>query len=271
MQLINTDRIIKAIKTTFSKATVEISEIDSEKAKELVTKNSIKFIPYFIFDNKVKDSVKYQQFAGYLKKKGSGYIINPAYIPNRYYFSRAKHDSALEFFVNSKSNIAMQLENIIMSSSNYSFAINYNVIVSQRKNKDQLLLSKDADDNMKLSQPEFSYNIGSKYGESEIRENIKQLCINKYHPEIINSYLRCHNNDSIRRGKESKCDDLVLGMKMKQISECMDSGEGIEMLAKNSYYSKSFNLSSEIAVLIKNQFLLQEFEVNHIFQLMGSK
>ncbi|MBN2134561.1 MAG: hypothetical protein JW737_02420, partial [Acidobacteria bacterium] len=89
-------------------------------------------------------------------------------------------------------------------------------------------------------------------------------------PEYLTAYLRCVNNETLRDNLENKCAELI-DLNKAKLKECENGNEGITMLAENSIYSRSMKIGSEIAVMIHNNLLLQNFDINTVFkQLEGN-
>jgi len=269
MKILNQQEIEKAIKSTFSKANIVTKLFNTPGSKALLKKYSAEFIPTVIIEKNLTNSIKFQEFSKYIQKRGDEYLLREEFIGNRYYFKREGKKRALELFVNSISQAAMRLENLLLINANLSFAINYNIHVQPAKADNELLLKK-VDGNYQLNKKDKTFNILSSLGEADIKEDIRQLCISKYNPEVLNSYLRCVNNERLHNVKDPKCLKL-LDIKLTQIEACEKGSEGIEMLTKNSTYGKSLKISSDVAVLVHNRYLLQSFNLEQLFQLIREK
>ena len=68
-----TDLIKRNISPTIK---VEMLEIDSQEAKDLIKKFEIKTIPAFVFDNKIKEVENYEQLAEILIEKDGQYLFD---------------------------------------------------------------------------------------------------------------------------------------------------------------------------------------------------
>jgi len=164
----------------------------------------------------------------------------------------------------------MQLQNILLSDNTLSFSINYNVDVVRRRGDNQLLLSNKKDKGYELDSMEYTYHLTSILGEEDIMEDIRQLCIYKYKPDLINSYLRCANNERLRNLNADFCFKTFF-RESKEIENCFNGSEGIEMLANNAVYNRHFKVISDVAVLVNNRVFLQEFNISDIHDLLKTR
>lgn len=261
------ESMIQTFKNLFPSAVLTVYDYKSEEGKDLLKKSAADFVPAIIFENKVESSVLFSHISQLLKKNEDLYVVKAENLPNRFYINRPYKNKALELFVNSLSENSIRLENILLADNRYSFTVNYNVIVNKKKKENQLLLQKSEDGSYKLAPTDFVYDLRSNYGKEDLMEDIKQLCLSKYNPELISSYLRCFTNESLNHTPTEKCFDFIIKNKDK-INKCISQSDGIEMLAGNAVYSKNTEVNSDTAVLINNQILLQEFDFNMIYEIL---
>ena len=264
---LNPDILFNTLKNDFPAAVLNSLDYKSNDGKQLLNQYSIDFLPAIILEAKVEDSIRFPKIAQLVQKNGNAYIFKSEFLPNRFYFRRPQRNNALELFVNSMSENAVRLENILLADNKYNFTINYNVSISKKRNDNQLIISKKDKDGYNLSKTEYLYDIRSNLGKDDLYEDIKQLCISKYNPELIGTYLRCFTNEFSKQASTNSCLDFILQDNQK-ISNCMKDPDGIEMLAKNAAYGRDIGIGSDAAVLIHNQILLQEFDFNIIYEIL---
>lgn len=262
------EAIVAMMKNYFPSAAIMDIDYKSEDGKKLIERYSVDFLPAIIVEEKVEDSVRFPKIAQFMRKAEDSYIFKNEYFANRYYFKRPLKNSALELFVNSMSQNAVRLENFLLADNRYSFTINYNVSVTKKRNdENQLLMSKDENGDYKLAKVDYRYDLKSELGKEDIYEDISQLCISKYNPELVRAYLRCFTNNFSSDVSRNNCKEFILPDSQK-ISNCAKDADGIEMLAKNAAYGKNIGIGSDTAVLIHNQVLLQEFDFNIIYEIL---
>ncbi len=270
--LLSSKQITDIINGTFGKAVINEIDFKSNQAQNIIKEYSIRQIPAVIVDSKIEDSIKFEDFSGFLEKKKDKYLFKEEAIANRYYFVRQKKHKNLELFVNSISPMAMRLENLLLLDGSQSFSINYNAQL-KKIDTEQLVLTKN-NESYELKPDERQFSLVSAYGEADLKEMIRQLCVNKYQPEYFNSYLRCANNEGIHaqgeKAQDFKCLELTVS-NFEQINKCEAGDDGIKMLAANIEYSKDLKINSEIAVLVHNQYLLQNFNLEELFQLISQQ
>lgn len=265
--VLNPETLINTLKTDFPTAVFSTLDYRSEAGKQLLNKYSLDFIPAIILETKIEDSIRFPKIAQLLQKSGDAYVFKSEFLPNRFYFSRPQKNNALELFVNSMSENAARLENILLSDNRYSFTINYNAGINKKRNNNQLVISQKDEGSYNLSKSEYLFDIRSNLGKDDLYEDIRQLCISKYNPELINAYLRCFTNEFSKQASTNGCQDFILTDTQK-VSNCMKDSDGIEMLAKNAAYGNSIGIGSDVAVLIHNRILLQEFDFNTIYEIL---
>lgn len=267
IESLNPETLIRNIINNFPAAEVSYHDYKSEKAKELIGRYSLESLPAIIFEEKLETSVRFSRIAPILKKNNDAYIIKSQYLPNRFYLNRTFKRKALELFVNSMSENSARLQNLLLTENYYSFSVNYNADVSKKKKDNQLLLKQSDDGNYSLSPTDYVYDIHSQFGKEDLMEDIRQLCLYKYNPELVAPYLRCFTNELLNQGVPGSCLAFFIN-KNQKIDDCIAKSEGIEMLAKNAAYSKNIEIGSDTAVMIHNQILLQEFDFNVIYEIL---
>jgi predicted DsbA family dithiol-disulfide isomerase len=265
--VLNPEVLLNMLRNDFPAAVFTSLDYRSDDGKELLKEYSPDFLPTIILEAKIEDSIRFPKIAQLIRKNGDAYIFKAEFLPNRFYFKRPQKSNALELFVNSISENANRLENILLADNRYSFTINYNASLIKKKNDNQLVISQKDEGGYDLSKTEYLYDIRSNFGKDDLYEDIRQLCISKYNPELINSYLRCFTNEFSRQASTNRCLEFIL-MDNKKISNCIKDSDGIEMLAKNAAYGNSIGIGSDAAVLLHNQILLQEFDFNTIYEIL---
>jgi thiol-disulfide isomerase/thioredoxin len=228
----------KNIKNIIPEARPKELDYNSSEAKEWIERLGINFIPYIIFEKKIEQSDKFFELvrSGMIEKKVGEYVV-----PERLFapigvmlFRREKIPYRIDLFLMSYcpagKDAQRQMGNYIEKNPN-SFKVVCRYITKFRE-----------------------FGIDSFHGPDEIKEDIHQLLIQKYHPDKFWEYLKRYHEG---KGFEVACGELEIDS-----SELMQrKAEGITFLEEDFNLCKELGINFSPTILLQNQILLASMNI----------
>lgn len=218
---------------------VSYKELDyrSPEAKEWIKRLDIKFVPYVIFGKAIQSYDKFSDMVknGMIISKSSEYVIPDKMLASLgiMFFERPVKAGQLDVFIMSQcpvGNDALQKLDSYLTTNPKAFNVLVHYITAFNE-----------------------FGINSPRGPEEIKEDIRQLLIQKYYPDQFWQYHRLYIQ---KNSFESICTEIGID------SNIVDSGkkEGIELLKNDFNLCGDLNISSSInsspTFLWENQVLL---------------
>lgn len=264
------ENLIVIIKNLFPAAEVTRLENNSTEAKGLIEELGIKILPTFYFDKNITNAARYQKIKDRLSETKDGYLLDPQYLTLSHLLGREKMQGDIKLFVESMSTKAITTEKFLIEAGfmdKFDVDIHYiaGVVNTKEEKKTKLLtVRRDADNPGVLHlQPKAKKIIfKSPKGLMEIKENIRQMCINKYYPAYHIDYLFCIN-EKLESGEEGiDWRQCLEGEEIdyKKIAFCTNSEEGMNMLLQDIAFIEEIGISRSPTYLVNNTILLRNID-----------
>ena len=221
----------------------------SEEGKYLIGKTSAQTLPIYLLSSaveKIKDlnwlfSRIIPAAEIKIEEDGQEYLlINNAKDPVRLYLKRERKLKAMDLFVMSKCPFGTEAEQVI-----YPVAKEAGIDLSI-----YYIANFSSNSNPKPNQK--PYQLTSLHGESEIEEDMRQLCAKKYFPQRYFDYILARNKD-INNPRWERAATETLGKDSEaSIKKCQDE-EGESLLEKNMISAAELRINSSPTILWENQ------------------
>lgn len=226
-----TDELKEGIKRVMDQIQIRELNYESAEAKAWIEKLQIESIPYIIFDKGIEKSNKFFELAraGMIERRNGEYVIPDLKLPAEVmFFKRERRPHQLDIFVMSycpPGNDALrQIDNYLKAHSS-AFKVTCHYIATFR-----------------------DFGIDSLHGPPEIREDIRQLLIQKYYPDKIWEYLKMHRQG---RNFEDACKEL--GIAPSEIEKRWKRGR--TLLKDDFAFVNQLGIKSSPTFLWENQIL----------------
>lgn len=187
----STQELKTAIKNVFGDITAQDLDCRTAAARRLIKRRKIEFIPYVIFDKDIESNPEFSKLAqrGMIVKQAGEYIIPQRMIVplGGEFFKRPRQPDQLDLFVMSKcpaGNDALRrvLECFERYPRDFKVVVHYITTFHE-------------------------FGISSLHGPEEIKENIRQILIQKHYPEKFWEYQLLYRQG---KGFELICRELKL-------------------------------------------------------------
>ena len=207
-------------------------DVDSPEAKVWIDLLGIEFIPYIVFDREIEQSPKFFELIrqGMIERKKDEYVIpDNILVPSGVkYFKREQKERQLDLFVMSHcpagKDALFQIGNYLEKNPG-AFKVVCHYITTFRE-----------------------FGIDSLYGPEEIKEDIRQLLIQKYYPDKFWEYLKMY-----REGKDFT--SIIDAASYSALMQRED--EGIALLEQDFKFCKELGINSSPTFLWENQIILR--------------
>jgi hypothetical protein len=245
----------------FPKLKAKVVDYNTEEGKKLYEEYKLRFLPAYILGTEAKKAESYGSIARWLREHKGGLELRA---PAKFDPKAEICDNKIDDTGNGKTDCAdsecrdnlicrpawpRKLDVFVMSQCPYGAQAILSV-ESVLKNAKNLI---DFDVHYIVSnKPDGSF--GSLHGQSEVDENIRQLCAKKIYRKK-NRYL----NYLICRAKnyrsESWKECAVKGISALKIEKCATGDEGKELLAKDSKLATQLNIGGSPTWMANNRYL----------------
>lgn len=167
------------------------------------------------------------------------YWLSPEFVEPNFYLNRPRQPNQLDLFVMSQCPFGAWAENQILPVARQNgIAVNIHYIITEQTPNP--------------SDPQ-SAALSSLHGPSELEEDLRQVCVQKYFPDRFPDYLleRAKNFQSSLWDQTAA---KILGQEsIQKIQECV-AGEAKAILLENSQLTKELNIHTSPTVLWENQY-----------------
>ena len=205
----------------------------SKKGKKWIERLGIEFTPYVIFKKQIETSDKFLELArgGVIGRKNGEYIIpEDVIMPGGVmFFNRERTPDRLDLFLMSycpHGNNAMQQLDGFLEGQPEAFDLHCRYMTIFR-----------------------DFGIDSRYGADGIREDIRQLVIQKYYPDQFRQYQKL-----FREGKATNEASRALGIDADSVTTRVD--EGLTLLKEDFDLMVELRITSSPTFLYENQIML---------------
>ncbi|MFC1704523.1 hypothetical protein ACFL1E_07090 [Candidatus Omnitrophota bacterium] len=211
---------------------------DEKRAKKLIKDFNIRLLPAFLLG---KEITKHESYSLLMEKKiiekknNNYFLLNPTQIGGSYFVNRQEKKHALDLFISFNDKGAhdiLQTTKQLLERAKGSINFSINFLAIEDKNTHKFI---------------------ARYGESELEEDKRALCIIDRFPEATWNYLLCRA-ENIKTGEWNTCASEA-GIDINVVTECVDSKQGNDLLRKNS------KLPEELKILYGPLFLLNNQEI----------
>jgi len=252
-------QIVGQISGLFPGMTTKTIDYSSEEGKQLYTETGVGTLPALLFTGDVEKAEAYSNIAQYLIPAGDTYSylrIGAVFDPTSEICTNNVDDtgnglidcadSSCEGTVECRETKKEQLQVFIMSDCPHG-----------RKAVEAL---KGVNDNFENLDFEIHYIAGeegdgftSLHGQYEVDENIIQLCVNKYNPEVWFDYMYCRSTTGVK-GIDWKTCAGESNIDTATIQTCFDNGEGADLLRADIKLAAELGIGASPTWLANNKF-----------------
>jgi hypothetical protein len=113
-----------------------------------------------------------------------------------------------------------------------------------------LTMLKEFNPNLHFLITEKDKNFDAKYGQAEVEEGLRGVCVQKYYPEKFWDYLICRSKNIYSAYWE---DCLGQGADVLRVKSCARGTEGENLLRENTSLNKQLQIASGPSYLLDNR------------------
>ncbi len=228
--------IEKAFGETFKFLKISKISKESSKGKKIIEEQKISVLPAFVFSREIeKDKKGKELISSQILKKGKGekYLINEELFAGTSFFIRDLKEKQLDLFMMSECPFGVSAANTIISylKDNPDKGINLNL---------HYIL--DLDEEGKLV---------SLHGEEEVKEDLRQIVIQKYFNDKLFDYILLRN-----KGKSFEEVATELNLNIDEINSRVET-EGVEFGKKEISLTNELGIAASPTVLWENRYRLR--------------
>jgi len=249
-----TSGLEEQLKITFPK--IKVAEMDyiTDNGKEFFEKYELTYLPAVLFTKDVEMTDNYSQVQKYLTPTADLYnlAIGASHNPTKEICynniddtGNGKVDCAdpdCEGFLECRSEKPKRLDLFVMSMCPYGTqAMNSTKeVLDNFGNNIDLHINYIANENADGS-------FQSLHGQSEVDENMRELCAMKYYPETYLDYIWCRNKNI--QGDWTEC-----AADYSAIKVCFEGSEGKKLHSENIAFANSLNIGASPTWLVNNRY-----------------
>ena len=194
-----------------------------KSASDLIKKLNISGLPIFILGKEVERAEGFSKLKSSLEAKDDFYILKPEASGLAYFLNREETKGRLDVFLSLYNKDAFKLLETIQE---------FKPII-------HLLAVK------------YGNKFDAPNGASEVEEDLRAVCVQKYYPEAFLPYLSCRSKNIA----SSWWDDCLQGADLDKIKFCARGTEGTRLLEENT------KLNNEIKVMFGPTYLVNNKEI----------
>jgi 2-hydroxychromene-2-carboxylate isomerase len=252
-------RIETQLKQVFPSITFKKIDYSTAEGKRLYSDSELQYLPAFLFTDAVTKDPNYGNVQRYLVEAGDylSLLVGANFDPTKEICDNGIDDTGNGLIdcedpdckgtIVCREEIIQKLDLFVMSECPYG------------------VMALDAMEEILDAFPSIAFGIHyiadyneatgefrSLKGQSEVDENIRQLCAIKYNPEDYQymDYIWCRNKNL--KGDWRQC-ATEAGLDADQIAECFESGEGADILKEDIKVAQSLKVSGSPTWLANNK------------------
>jgi len=257
------DPVLEGIKGRFSRLKIKEIDCESKEAKRLIKELKIDFLPAYVLDKNVEEQKDFFRFirSGFLIPSPEHRLpITDNRSPHYYILSSSNRPG---IFIN-RQKTSNTLEVFSMSQCPFSIRALNKLITAKKEGKIADNIEIDVHYIATLVQPDNRSPITdhlifrSLHGESEVEEDMRQLCIKKYYPNKFLDYLLLRMKN-IRDPEWKKVVEEV-GIDEATIKKCLTNREAEELLREDIKKARELNIHSSPTFLWENRAMILNFD-----------
>ena len=243
-QVANQEKVIGSLKSLFPGLEVVLVDSDAKKGKALIEKIMAKLLPVYLLEKDADTQKSFQNIKERVELKEGSYYLKPQFFGGAIFVGRKKIPMKLDVFVGTKGAAAEKvfavLKELHTRHNNVDIVIHYLAIEGQT-------------------------GFSAPTGLAELEEDIRQVCVKRYHPDKYWDYALCR-----AKNQESSWWDMCaeqLGIDTKAIKQCSLLGEGINLLRENSTLNQELRIAGGPTYVVNNQEVFSVTGVPQIEQI----
>lgn len=225
------------IRALFGEAQETYLEYNSTQAKKYIAELEIKFIPFVIYDNSIVTSDSFFNLVRQkvVDKVKGYYVISPEQLRKDevMLLGRQRQPNKLDIFAMSHCPYAKEAESTLIDFIRWN-----------KLDDIELRLRYMVDVN--------EFGISSRHGPKEIKENLRQIVIQKYHPDKFLDYLILVQSKKADQALEE------LGISARVINS--KKAEALKLLREDSTESQKIGVTRSPTFLWENVYLISSLE-----------
>lgn len=218
------DKVIDLLKKQFPGLVIKyLYYPGSKEAQKLITKLSISTLPAFLLEKRVEQERNFSNIQYLSQGEGGFYFLKPEFSGVAYFLGRQKLEGRLDLFLS----------------------------LYEQNSNELLELMKGFNPELHFLAIEKEGKFEAAFGEAEIEEYLRTVCVYKYYPKELWDYLSCRSQDI----QSSWWEDCLGELDYKKIKLCAKSEEGNSLLREN------ISLNKELKVMVGPVYLLNNQEI----------
>jgi hypothetical protein len=227
------DGITQSLEEQFSNYELRRINYQSEEARGLIGALNITSLPAVVYDSTFPTSDGYSELKYFVREEGDYYVQKNA--PVRY-INREEISESL---------IVFALAECRFSADFASKQVKSIVLTTPLRPEIHFIVRQDDEGGLE-----------SLHGQSEIDEEMRQVCMMKHYPEEYYRYLFCVSKNISMLGELRQGCAGDAGINMAVIEQCV-AEEGKELLLENSKASEGLKIAGTPSGLINNQLIAE--------------
>jgi len=217
----DTEMVVNNLKTIFPGLTTSYLYYPDAKATKLINDFGIQALPVYLLGKEVRQEKGFDNLRDNLEVKGNFYLLKPQFSGFSYFLKRENIKGKLDLFISLYDKDALQL----------------------------LDLTKDFNPTIHFLAVEQKDSFDTVKGISEVEEDLRSICVQKYYPETFWNYISCRakNIDS------SWWRDCLENSDPVRIETCARGIEGKALLKENIRFNQELGIMFGPTYLLDNQ------------------
>lgn len=191
------------------------------KAAKLVKDLSIKALPAYLFDSRIKQESGFSALGSNFEQKGRYYLLSTHLTGILYYLDRQKINGKIDLFMSLYYPHAAPL---IQTIKEFDPAVHF----------------------LSLSE---ATSFDASRGDPEREESLRSVCVQKYYPQKFWDYIECRS----RHINSTWWKECLEGAPPALVESCARSAEGEELLKNNTALARELKITTGPAYVINNQ------------------
>ncbi|MCX5714347.1 MAG: hypothetical protein NT033_05970, partial [Candidatus Omnitrophica bacterium] len=167
-RFVDTDKVVNFLKNNIPGLTVSYLDYTDKKAGELIKRFNIQAIPAYMLDKKAEEKKTFEGIKQYFVLEEGLYVARPQFTGVTFFLNRKRFPGRIDLFF-----------------SMYD------------KDADPLLSSiKDFKPEVHFLVTETDKGFEAKYGQAELEDDLRAVCVKAHYPEIFWDYISCRSQNS---------------------------------------------------------------------------
>jgi hypothetical protein len=217
--------------------TVRTVDYSSNEGKALVKQFNLTGVPAYIFDSSITRHSSYDSLGRFLVNIGSSYLLSQQAVPPDKLLNVVEANNTFVLFVMSHCPYGANAEN--------NTKVLLDALPGLKFGGLYFIATQNADG-----------NFTSLHGDTEVAEDLRQVCIMKYYPTKIINYTACISANYANSVDIWQNCGSTNGINTSKIQTCSTGDEGKALLKDNIALTNSLGIGSSPTILLNNNTLL---------------